>query len=173
MGQLPSTVGTTLESGKLGRSIRLTNPTVSDARSSLEQGAEILASALVPHGFRFTLISCGSSSGGSFACGEFLRSDRRLELHFRHSLGLVTYHVGNLTLRHEDYMRALLGRSGASHYPGFSAEPLSAFEGLLQDLLDHCADFVNGTGEEFRKCIYRHRRYESLSPLQKMEFGAP
>jgi hypothetical protein len=147
-------------------------PTVQDRREILQRGADILASVLGPQGFRFSIVSSGSGSGGAFAYGEFVRGDRRLELHFRYSLGLVTYHIGSLSLAHDDYLRALLGRSSAGHYPGISDEPLAGFELLRQDLVEHCSDFVSGTGEQFRQCIERHRHYESLSPLQKMEYGA-
>ena len=150
----------------------MTIPTVHDRREILQRGADILAPVLVPHGFQFGIVSSGSSSGGAFAHGEFVRGDRQLELHFRFSLGLVTYHIGSLSLAHADYMRALLGRSSGSHYPGFSDEPLVQFEALRQDLVEHCSDFLAGTGEQFRQCVERHRHYESLSPLQKMEFGA-
>lgn len=114
----------------------------------------------------------GSGSGGAFAHGEFVLGDRRLELHFRYSLGLVTYHIGSLSLAHDDYLRALLGRSSAGYYPGTSDEPLAGFELLRQDLVENCSDFVRGTGEQFRQCIERHRHYGALSPIQKMEYGA-
>jgi hypothetical protein len=147
-------------------------PTVKDRREILQQGADILAPVLVPHSFRFSIVASGGSSGGAFALGEFVRGDRRMELHFRWSLGLVTYHIGSLSLAHDDYFRALLGRSRGGHYPGISEEPLVAFEALRQDLVDHCSDFISGTGEQFRQCVDRHRHYESLSPFQKMEYGA-
>jgi hypothetical protein len=147
-------------------------PTVQDRRELLQRGADILAPALVPHGFQFNIVSSGSGSGGAFAHGEFTHGDRRLELHFRFSLGLVTYHIGSLSLAHDDYLRALLGRSRAGHYPGTSEEPLAGFEALRQDLVEHCSDFVSGAGERFRQCVERHRQYELLSPLQKMEYGA-
>jgi hypothetical protein len=147
-------------------------PTVKDRREILQQGADILAQVLVPHGFHFSMVASGGSSGGAFAQGEFVRGDRKLELHLRWSLGLVTYHIGAQKLAHEDYMRALLGRSQAGHYPLCSDDPLAGFEALRQDLVEHCSDFIIGTGEQFRQCIEKHRHYESLSPLQKMEFGA-
>lgn len=118
------------------------------------------------------MVASGSSSSGAFAQGEFVRGERRLELHFRRSLGLVTYHVGALALAHDDYMRALLGRSGASHYPAFSDEPFVGFEALCQDLAEHCSDFVSGSGEQFRLCVQKHKEYESLSGFQKMGLGA-
>ena len=147
-------------------------PTVKDRLEILQRGADILAPVLVPHDFHFSIIASGSSSGGPFAQGEFVRGGRKMELHFRYSLGLVTFHIDALTLAHEDYMRALLGRSGMSHYPGFSGDPLAAFEALRLDLIEHCTDFVSGTGEQFRQCLQRHKKYESLSGFQKMETGA-
>lgn len=147
-------------------------PTVKDRLEILQRGADILAPVLVPHGFQFTVVSSGEGSGGAFACGEFAHADRRLELHFRGSLGLVTYHIGSLSLAHDDYLRALLGRSRAGHYPGFSNDPFAGFEALRQDLVEHCSDFVRGTGEPFRQCVARHRHYVSLSPFQKMEYDS-
>jgi len=146
-------------------------PTVQDRREVLKRGADILAPALVPHGFHFSMGASGGSSGGAFAQGEFVRENRKLELHFRWSLGLVTYHLGKHKLAHEDYMRALLGRSGASHYPCFSEDALATFEALRQDLVKHCSDFVSGTGEQFSQCIELHKKYASLSGFQKMEAG--
>lgn len=147
-------------------------PSVKDRLEIIQRGADILSPALVPHGFQFKVVSSGNASGGVFAHGEFVRSERRLELHFRYSLGLVTYHIAELSLAHDDYLRALLGRSRAGHYPICSEEPLAAFEALRQDLVEHCSDFATGTGEQFRQCVERHGHYDSLSPLQKMDFGA-
>lgn len=146
--------------------------TVKDRPEVLQSGADILAPILVPHGFRFALVASGGSSGGAFAHGEFTRDDRRLELHFRSSLGLVVYHIGSLSLAHDDYLRALLGRSRGGHYPGTSEKPLAEFEALRQDLIEHCSDFVSGARERFCQCVERHRQYERLSPFQKMEYGA-
>jgi len=142
-------------------------PTVKEREKILEQGAEILAQVLVPNGFKFHLITSGTSSGGAFAEGEFVKGDRKLELHVRYSLGLVTYHIGNQSLGHVDYMQALLGKFGA--YPTFSEDPLAGFEALHRDLVDHCSDFLSGNGEQFCQCIAKHKVYESLTGFQKME----
>jgi hypothetical protein len=144
-------------------------PTAKDRQEVLEQGEKILAPALVPHGFKFSVVTAGRGSGGAFAHGEFVRGNRKLELHFRYSLGLVTYHIGELSLAHTDYMRALLGQSGISHYPCFSDEPLAGFETLYQDLIEHCSDFLSGDGNQFRQCVKKQKEYDSLSGFQKME----
>lgn len=146
-------------------------PTVEDRREALRRGADILAPVLVLHGFRFREIASGKGSGGVFAQGEFACGERKLVLHFRYSLGLVTYHIGELALSHEDYMRALLGRKGASRYPGFSEDAIAAFEDLRHDMLEHCSDFVSGAGEQFRQCVEMHKKYSSLSGFQQMETG--
>jgi len=73
-------------------------------------------------------------------------------VHFRYSLGLVTYHVGNVSLSHEDYMWSVIGERGASHYPGFSKNPLDGFRDLRRDLEEHGAAFLAGTDADFLKC---------------------
>jgi len=73
---------------------------------------------LKPYGFQFVFEKTGSSSGGRFAFGRYVRGDRSLELHFRFTLGLVTYQIGDASLDHESYMRAL-GVYGQNAYPDF------------------------------------------------------
>lgn len=117
----------------------------------LRAGCSILDEVMKPHGFAFVERSSGQSSGGNYASGEYVNGDRRLEIHFRHSLGLVTYHVGSSSLTHRDYMRALLGEDGGNQYPGFSDEPLDGFRHLKYDLSHFCEDFLSGSGEEFKR----------------------
>ena len=135
---------------------------------ALESGRKILEAVLGPHGWRFVLGPSGSSSGGNFAQAEFVRGDRRLELHFRHSLGLVTYHLGSASVSHDAYMEALLGRRGASQYPGFSDDPLDAFRGLAEDLQRHAMDFVAGPGADFQRCAEKAREPAKVSGFKKL-----
>src|SRR5579864_1402348 len=95
----------------------------------LRKGSAILDPVLCKYGFEFKWGGSGHSSGGPFAFGSFVNGDRRLELHFRHSLGLVEYHFGKLSLDHESYMRVVLP-AGGNHYPGFSEKPEAQFEDL-------------------------------------------
>jgi hypothetical protein len=122
---------------------------VSEPQQMLRAGVEILDDLMRSHGFVYTPTTAGVGSGGPFAAGEFRRLDRRLELHYRYSLGLVTYHVGQLTLSHEDYMWSVIGQRRGSHYPGFSKEPLDGFRELLADLNQYCGDFLAGTDADF------------------------
>lgn len=117
---------------------------------ALRAGVEILDPLMVPHGFRFGAEQTGRGSGGLFACGEYARGDRRLELHFRHSLGLVTYHVGEAFLDHDVYMRALGVGPHVAQYPGFSDDPLDAFRHLLHDLQSYAAEFLSGDAAVLR-----------------------
>ena len=114
-------------------------------------GVRLTDPVLTPHGFRFELRGAGRSSGGSFAWGEYVRGDRRLELHFRRSLGLVTYHVGDMTVGHESYMRALDVGVRENRYPGFSEDPLDGFRHLADDLDRFCADFLSGDASVLRE----------------------
>ena len=114
----------------------------------LVQGAEILSNVLKPHGFKFRIEQeDGRGSGGVSAEGSFRADNKRLELHFRWSLGLVTYHVGESSVSHEQYMRCL-GTYRDAEYPGYSTEPLDAFSHLASDLMRFCQNFVQDDGSE-------------------------
>jgi hypothetical protein len=114
-------------------------------KDALLCGLQPLQRVLSPNGFLFHFRGEGVGSGGAFAWGEFTKEDCRLELHFRFTLGLVTYHVAEKYAHHETYMREL-GVWEQCRYPGFSSEPPSAFEGLAHDLR-FAEDFLSGTAE--------------------------
>lgn len=123
-------------------------------KDAIRAGVEELDPVLVGEGFRFSETSTGKSSGGEFASGEYRRGDRWLELHYRHSLGLVTYHVGAVSLGHEDYVRAVRAIervAGENAYPGFSSDPISGFRELRKDLQCFGRIFLKGTADEFRE----------------------
>ena len=146
--------------------------TVTTKAEILQQGAELLAPVLAPHGFAFRLGGSGHSSGGDFAFGDFLRGKWRLELHFRYSLGLAAYHFGSLTLSHEDYLWSALGSRGLGQYPGFSDEPLDAFRHLATDIHAHCGAFVQGDASEFERLVtvtaIRNDRLSSISGFRRL-----
>jgi hypothetical protein len=137
---------------------------VPEPRETLKAGAEISDDLMRSHGFVFSSTPDGSSSGGAFAAGEFRRGNRSLELHCRYSLGLVTYHVGHLTLSHEDYMWSVLGRRWASRYPGFSKEPLDGFRHLLADLKQYCTEFLTGSDASFALHVERADALKAAAP---------
>lgn len=118
-------------------------------RDTLSQGVEILDPVLEPAGFRFVIGECGIGSGGEFASGAYQRGERQLELHFRRSLGLVTYHLGTDHIGHRDLMRAL-GHVKDAAYPGYSEDPLAAFRDLRTDLERFGADFLTGPGDSIK-----------------------
>jgi hypothetical protein len=117
---------------------------------TLRAGAAILDPVLKPSGFNFVLQWAGKGSGGQFAFGKYVRGDRFIELHYRHSLGLVTYHLGPDSLDHETYMRSL-GIVGQNAYPDFPETPLDSFRSLAKDLERYCGDFLSGDGRQFRE----------------------
>ena len=123
-----------------------------DVLETLKAGVLILNDLMARHQFSESLTAAGRGSGGTFASAEFLRGNRRFELHFRYSLGLVNYHVGNVSLSHEDYMWSVLGKRSASHYPGFSEDPLDGFRDLRRDLEEYGAAFLSGVDADFLKC---------------------
>jgi hypothetical protein len=121
--------------------------------AALQIGREILDPILKLHGYKFLETIAGKGSGGYFSSAEYWNGDRRLELHFRQSLGLVRYHFGSMSLSHDDYMAAKLGGRGLSAYPGFSSDPIDGFRHLREDLELHCGEFLAGDQVAFRKLV--------------------
>jgi hypothetical protein len=114
--------------------------------ASLNQGAAILGEVLAPTGFAFVNVAHGNGSGGPSAHGRFVRQTQSIDLHFRWSLGMVTYRWDDVELGHMDYLRAM-SVSGA--YPGFSEDPLDGFRHLAADLEGPLAGFVSGDRASF------------------------
>ena len=119
----------------------------------LRQGCEILDPLMRAHGVAFGKTCSGRGSGGPFARGSYLNGDRELELHFRFSLGLVTYHFRDIQIGHESLMRLVAENCRVSKYPGFSEDPLDAFRGLAYDLENFGSAFLLGDFETFSRCV--------------------
>ncbi|HYX71259.1 MAG TPA: hypothetical protein VE732_00690 [Nitrososphaera sp.] len=139
-----------------------------NALETFQVGCKILDRVMNPQGFYLMEGASGQSSGGNFASGEYVKGDRRLEIHLRYSLGLVTYHIGALSLTHESYMRVLLGKNGGNQYPGFSNDPLEGFRHLSHDLSNFCGDFLNGSGKEFERCVVKSREQEKIKGFKAL-----
>jgi hypothetical protein len=77
----------------------------------LTEGSEILKPIMNKNGFSFSIDGEGSSSGGKFAYGSWIKNDRKLEYHFRFSLGLVEYSLGAKTIEYEFFLWALTGEN--------------------------------------------------------------
>ena len=139
------------------------------ADENLTAGVQILARLMEAHGFAFVPVRSGPGSGGWSASGEFRRGTgaglRRLELHYRHSLGLVTYHVGEASLSHTDYMRALKANN---QYPGYSHDPLAAFRHLSHDLEHYATDFLSGNDDGFARCIREAERINAVPGFKRL-----
>jgi hypothetical protein len=144
---------------------------INDAKGLLERGVTSLAEVLGPAGFEFIETDDGTTNGGTFASGEFLRGDRRLELHVRSSLGLVRYHFGDEALSHDDLVRgvrALQAISEEGQYPGFSSDPMAGFVHLRHDIERFGAIFLRGGAKAFRelkKWVNKHPRKSGLAGL--------
>ena len=141
--------------------------TAEGPKRHLLEGVEILNGVLSSHGFVFQLGACDKGSGGWFASGSYRRGERELELHFRGSLGLVTYHIGDDSLDHETYMR-FVGAYGQNQYPGFPKEPIESFMHLASDISNYCTDFVSGDGSQFRAWAQEIRQ----NPMKFKGIGA-
>ena len=122
---------------------------MTDPKIKLLEGVKCIEQILAPCGFQFQFRGEGKGAGGYFAWGEFVREDRRIELHFRYSLGLIRYHVGNHSASHESYMKEL-GVWDQCRYPGFSENYLDAFEDLAHDIA-LAEDFLTGAAEVLKR----------------------
>ena len=118
--------------------------------ATLNEGALILGEVLAPSGFIFTPGARGNSSGGPAAQGRFVRETQTIDLHFRWSLGLVSYTWDDVVVSHADYLRGL---SAQGAYPGFSEDPLDGFRHLTQDLSGPLIGFVEGNCAEFDQVV--------------------
>jgi hypothetical protein len=118
-------------------------------------GAPAVAEVLAPHGFKFRFRESGASSGGPFASGDFVRGDRRLELHVRHGLALVRYHFGPHSASHDYYMKEL-GIFNQCEYPGFPNDPLNPFVRLAHDLR-FAGEFISGDARLLLRASERER----------------
>ena len=134
----------------------------------LREGRAILEPVLCTHGFEFQIGGSGRSCGGLFAFGAYINADRKLDLHYRASLGLVVYHFGSLSLDHDSYMRVLLGPEGGNHYPSFSEDPLAPFEGLRFDLEHFASAFLLDDAQEFARCVRAAEKWESTKGFARL-----
>jgi len=135
-----------------------------NAVESFDAGMHILSPLMEAHGFKRTAPLSGESSGGSYASAQWVRGDRVLDLHFRHSLGLVSYRVGDVSLPHEEYMWAVTGRKWSTECPRFSDDPLDGFRNLRMDLERHGASFLSGADGGFLEDIARAALLKQSAP---------
>ncbi len=139
----------------------------SKATKILRKGRKILDPIMERNGFHWQPGLAGKGSGGYADSGQYVKGNRRLELHFRYSLGLVTYHIGQSSLSHEAYMRYTVGKNKA-RYPGFSSDPLDGFRHLAHDLQKHGNDFLKSSGRQFQKAVVKAGEGEQPSGFKKL-----
>lgn len=135
-----------------------------DPFQTFQAGSAILSEVLEKYGFAFRFVGSGRGSGGNFASGEFVRANRKLELHFRYALGLVSYHLDSRSLSHEMYMLSVLGKRYTSRYPGFDSDPLDGLRNLRADLEEYGSDFLAGTDAVFLAHFERAADLERRRP---------
>jgi hypothetical protein len=133
----------------------------------LKEGRRFIDPIMETNGFQWQPGLAGKSTGGYSDSGQYVKDNRRLELHFRHSLGLVNYHIAEISLSHEDYMLHVAGKE-KYEYPGFSSDPLDGFRHLARDLENYASDFLSGPGEDFRKAKQRAEERSKLSGFKRI-----
>ena len=139
----------------------------------LRDGSEILKPVMNKHGFSFSIDGAGSSSGGNSAFGSWKKKDRKLEYHFRSSLGLVKYSLSTKTIEHEFFLWAISGEQHKAKYPGSSKDPIDGFHRLRDDLNQFCAVFLTGSDLELTYAIRKAEGlkdyWKALSPFKRMK----
>jgi len=135
---------------------------------TLREGCAILDPVMSGHGFHFVEAGAGCGSGGPFASGAYVNADRRLEIHYRFSLGLVAYHFGLISIDHQSYMHVLLGEDGGNKYPGFSDDPLAAFHDLAHDLQSFATAFLEGDSKKFGDCAKAAEEWKKLPGIARL-----
>jgi len=134
----------------------------------LREGRVVLDPLLGKYGFSFVQGPAGSGSGGPYASGVYRNGERTLEISYRFSLGLVTYHFREISIDHESYMRFVPGAKGHHRYPGFSDDPLSGFRDLAYDLENFATSFLNGEFAEFSQFVTAAQNWKKLPGLAKL-----
>jgi hypothetical protein len=134
----------------------------------LREGCTILDPVMNQHGFSFVDGGSGRGSGGPYASASYFNTDRKLEIHFRYSLGLVTYHFRNTSIDHESYMRAVLGEERGNKYPGFSDDPLAAFHDLAYDLRRFATAFLEGNFKRFASCAAAGQEWKKIPGIARL-----
>jgi hypothetical protein len=120
------------------------------------------------YGFSFLEGPAGRGSGGPFASAAYVQSDRKLEFSFRFLLGLVTYQFGEARIDHESYMRAVLGENRGNRYPGFSDEPLAAFQDLAFDLRNFAKAFLKGDSAQFARYAIEAEEWKRIPGIARL-----
>ena len=121
-----------------------------NSKEELINGVTKLKPILKPYGFKFVLESEGLSSGGHSSSVAFIAGVKRLELHFRYSLGLVSYQIGGIQIDHVDFIAA---QGGKGNYPGFSQNPIDAFRHLADDLRTYGEPFLMNETTKFEEIV--------------------
>lgn len=136
-------------------------------KEELESGVTILAPALTPHGFVFMFQDAGCGSGGNFAWGKYVRHDRSLHLHHRRGLGIIQYHIADLCIDHETYLKSL----GVENQSDVLWMPLESgidrYKGLRSDLERFCSDFLSGPAVEWTSAAIVYKQFLAARGQQR------
>ena len=147
----------------------MTESPASGVAAKLAAGLDDLQPLLDRHGFtRVEEEGAGRGSGGPFASATFAKADRRLHLWLRGDSLSVAYRMGNQDLDHAQYMRELLGPRGQNRFPAFAGDVRESFAALRHDLERFCGDFLDGDGDEFRRCAAAVEDDKRLTGAQRL-----
>ena len=127
-----------------------------------------LVDLLERHGFVRAAEQAGKGSGGPFDSVTFAKGDRELRLWRRADSVAVTYRIGDDELDHATYMSELLGPGGPNRFPAYAGDADRALAALQHDLEEFCGDFLDGSGDDLRRCA-RADKVVGLKRLARVE----
>jgi len=120
-------------------------------------GIEILEPFFAAQDFQLRVYPPFRDKEGTFYFAQFVQGNHAVTLEHLASLGPVTYSVGSMSIRHEDYLDALGVRIGAA-FPAFASDSATGYSALLSDLESRMTPFFEAPDREFMEIAEVHGR---------------
>lgn len=140
-------------------------PTDLAAHDRFAQGVALLLGVVGPHGFTFTASAPTRGNDGLLLlAGRFERGTRALAVVDHDGLRTAHYTLDAVTITHDAYMLAVLGRGGSNMFPTFRGDPLDGWRHLAHDLRTYAQVFLRGTDAQFARVAALAQR-EARRPL--------
>jgi hypothetical protein len=140
-------------------------PTDLAAHDRFAQGVTLLLGIVGPHGFAFAAGPVTRGNDGLLVlAGHFERGNRALALTDHDGLRTASYTLDTVTISHDAYMLAVLGRDGSNMFPSFRGDLLDGWRHLAHDLRTYAHVFLRGTDAQFARLAAIAQR-ESRRPL--------
>lgn len=140
-------------------------PTDLAAHDRFAQGVALLLGVVGPHGFAFAESPPARANDGLLVLsGRFERGTRVLAVTDHDGLAAAHYTLDAVTITHDAYMLAVLGRDGSNMFPSFRGDLLDGWRHLAHDLRTYAHVFLRGSDAQFARVAAIAQR-EARRPL--------